>query len=85
MIPLEGDIDGLVLLLIPAPDAAKLCELLGVQAGSEVGDSALCEIGNILGTAYLNGLSAMTGMSLSPRPPAPHHRHAGRDRGQPAG
>ena len=40
-----------------------------MQAGSEVGDSALCEIGNILGTAYLNGLSAMTGMSLGPRPP----------------
>ncbi|MEA2145116.1 MAG: chemotaxis protein CheC [Solirubrobacteraceae bacterium] len=69
VIPLEGDIEGLVLLLIPADHAAKLCELLGVQAGSDVGDSALCEIGNILGTAYLNGLSAMTGMSLGPRPP----------------
>lgn len=69
VIPLEGDIDGMVLLLIPVEHAAKLCELLGVQAGSEVGDSALCEIGNILGTSYLNGLSAMTGMYLGPRPP----------------
>lgn len=69
VIPLEGDIEGMVLLLIPTEGAAKLCELLGVEAGSEVGDSALCEIGNILGTSYLNGLSAMTGMYLGPRPP----------------
>jgi chemotaxis protein CheC len=69
VIPLEGDIEGLVLLLIPTDHAAKLCELLGVEPGSEVGDSALCEIGNILGTSYLNGLSAMTGMYLGPRPP----------------
>ena len=69
IIPLEGDIEGMVLLLTPVEDAAKLCELLGVEAGSEVGDSALCEIGNILGTSYLNGLSAMTGMYLGPRPP----------------
>jgi chemotaxis protein CheC len=69
VIPLEGDIEGMVLLLIPIAHAAKLCELLGVEAGSEVGDSALCEIGNILGTSYLNGLSAMTGMYLGPRPP----------------
>ncbi len=69
VIPLEGDIPGLVLLLIPEEHAAKLCTLLGVEPGSEVGDSALCEIGNILGTSYLNGLSAMTGLYLGPCPP----------------
>jgi chemotaxis protein CheC len=69
VIALEGDIPGLVLLLIPEAHAAKLCTLLGVEAGSEVGDSALCEIGNILGTSYLNGLSAMTGLYLGPCPP----------------
>jgi len=69
VIPLEGDIAGLVLLLIPIDHAEKLCRLLGVEPGSEVGDSALCEIGNILGTSYLNGLSAMTGMYLGPCPP----------------
>jgi chemotaxis protein CheC len=46
-----------------------LCELLGVQAGTELGDSALCEIGNIMGTSYLNALAAMTGFELGPRPP----------------
>ena len=69
VIPLEGDINGRVLLLIPVDHADRLCELLGVEPGSEVGDSALCEIGNILGTSYLNGLSAMTGIKLEPRPP----------------
>lgn len=69
VIPLEGDIAGLVLLLIPTEHAEKLCRLLGVEPGSEVGDSALCEIGNILGTSYLNGLAAMTGIDLGPCPP----------------
>jgi chemotaxis protein CheC len=69
VIPLEGDVAGLVLMLIPTDDAAALCQLLGVEFGTEWGDSALCEIGNIVGTSYLNGLSAMTGMYLGPCPP----------------
>jgi chemotaxis protein CheC len=69
VIPLEGDIAGVVLLLIPTADAATLCRMLGVQAGTEWGESALGEIGNIVGTSYLNGLAAMTGMYLGPCPP----------------
>lgn len=69
VIPVEGAINALVLLLIPDDDAANLCSLLGVQAGTEVGDSALREIGNILGTSYLNALAAMTGLELLPCPP----------------
>ena len=66
---LDGDVDGLVLLLVPQKDAATLCELLGVEAGTEWGDSALAEIGNILGTSYLNAIVAMTGLALMPTPP----------------
>jgi len=66
---LAGDIDGIVLLLIPIRDGATLCALLGVEPGSEFGDSALCEIGNILGSSYLNALAAMTGLALEPQPP----------------
>ncbi len=55
--PVEGDIDGLVLLLISCDGARALCRLLGVEPGSEVGDSALGEIGNILGASYLNALA----------------------------
>lgn len=69
VIPLEGDIDGLVLLLISAEGASALCQLLGVEAGSEIGDSALREIGNILGTCCLNALASMTGLNLGPCPP----------------
>ena len=69
MIPLEGDIDGLVLLLISCDGAETLCRLLGVEAGTEIGDSALREIGNILGTSYLNALASMTGLDLGPCPP----------------
>ena len=66
--PLEGDIEGVVLLLIPNSDAETLCRLLGVVPRTEVGDSALREIGNILGASYLNALSAITGLELAPWP-----------------
>jgi chemotaxis protein CheC len=69
VIPLEGDIEGLVLLLISTGGASALCDLLGVQAGSEIGDSALREIGNVLGTSCLNALASMTGLNLGPCPP----------------
>jgi chemotaxis protein CheC len=69
VIPLEGDIEGLVLLLISTEGASALCRLLGVEAGSEIGDSALREIGNILGTSCLNALASMTGLNMGPCPP----------------
>ena len=72
VVPIEGDIDGMVLLLIPYEHAEGLCTLLGVEAHTEVGDSALREIGNILATSYLNGLGAMTGLALEPSPPHLH-------------
>lgn len=70
VIPLEGDITGVVVLLIPSGHAHTLCRLLGVEPSTEVGDSALCEIGNILGTSYLNALVMTTGLSLTPAPPS---------------
>ena len=69
VIPLDGDIEGVVLLLISLEGADALCGLLGVEARSEIGASALQEIGNILGTSCLNALAAMTGLHLEPRPP----------------
>ena len=72
MLAVRGDLDGIVLLLIDAQDSDRLCALLGVEAGSEEGDSALSEIGNILGTAYLNGLAAVTGLALEPTAPQLH-------------
>lgn len=69
VIPVEGSLEGVVLLLIPVADAQTLCGMLGVEAGTEWGDSALQEIGNIVGASYLRGLGAMTGQELLPCPP----------------
>ena len=69
VLPLEGDLDALVMLLIPGKDAEVLCSLLGVEAGTEVGESALSEIGNILGASYMNALAATTGLELLLCPP----------------
>jgi chemotaxis protein CheC len=65
-----GDMPASVLLLFSPKDAAQMCDLLGVEAGTEIGESALMEIGNIVGAAYLNALASMTGMALEPTPPA---------------
>lgn len=67
-----GDLDGTVLLVFPLEDAAALCGMLGVDPDSEVGLSALGEIGNILGTSYVNALAQMVGMEVEPHPPVTH-------------
>jgi chemotaxis protein CheC len=64
-----GEMEGIVLLLMRVADAAGLCNLLGVDADSEMGQSALGEIGNIVGTAYINALAQMTGLEIEPSPP----------------
>jgi chemotaxis protein CheC len=65
-----GDMSASVLLLFTPDDAKLMCGLLGVEAGTEIGESALMEIGNIVGTSYINALASMTGMELEPTPPA---------------
>lgn len=69
VLPLIGDLEAIALLLFSPQDAAELCGLLGVEADSEVGISALGEIGNILGSAYIGALTTMTGLAMEPRPP----------------
>ena len=70
VLPVFGDLEAMVLMLFPPADATTLCELLGVDPDSEVGLSALGEIGNILGSAYIGALGTMTGLALEPKPPA---------------
>jgi chemotaxis protein CheC len=65
-----GEMPGSVLLLFTAKDAELMCGLLGVEAGTEFGVSALMEIGNIVGASYINALGQMIGMDLEPTPPA---------------
>jgi chemotaxis protein CheC len=68
-LPVFGDLDAIVLMLFSEADEQTLCTLLGVEAGTEVGRSALGEIGNILGCSYIGALGAMTGLVLEPAPP----------------
>jgi chemotaxis protein CheC len=70
VLPVCGDVEAMVLMLFPPEDAATLCGLLGVDPDSEVGRSALGEIGNIVGSAYIGALATMTGLALDPQPPA---------------
>lgn len=65
-----GEMPGSVLLLFTPKDAELMCGLLGVEADSEYGISALMEIGNIVGASYINALGQMIGMDLEPTPPA---------------
>ena len=67
---IAGDLDGVVLLLVSPADADALCSMLGVEPGSEYGPSALGEVGNIVGSSYINALAEMTGMAIEPTPPS---------------
>jgi chemotaxis protein CheC len=68
-LPVLGDLEGIVLMLFTQRDADGLCALFGVEAGSEMGLSALNEVGNILGASYLGALATTTGLALEPGPP----------------
>jgi chemotaxis protein CheC len=69
VMPVSGDFDAIVVLLFGSEDAATVCTLLGVEPDTEVGASALAEVGNILGSSYVNAVVSMTGLAIEPHPP----------------
>ena len=69
VVPIVGDLDAMVVLLFPDSDARALCGLFGLEPGTPHGDSMLGEVGNILGTNYINVLGQMVRMAMEPRPP----------------
>ena len=69
VVPVSGDLDAVVVLLFPDPDARTLCRQFAIEPGTEDGRSMLGEVGNILGTNYINVLAQMAGMRLDPSPP----------------
>jgi chemotaxis protein CheC len=73
LMPVEGDVKAIVLLLFPEADASALCGLLGVEHGTSVGDSALGEIANVLGAAAIGALAKLTRLAFEPRPPQVLH------------
>jgi chemotaxis protein CheC len=69
LVPIVGDLEAAVVLLIPEDDARSLTGVFGLTPEDEHGRSALGEIGNILGTSYINALAQMCGMEMEPEPP----------------
>jgi chemotaxis protein CheC len=69
LLPIVGDIDAVLLLLFAAEDARRLCGLYGIAPSTPDGRSMLGEVGNILGSTYINVLAQMVGMTLEPSPP----------------
>lgn len=71
----QGDISGSILFMLEVSSAQKLIRiLLGGDSDetqlSEMEESALKEIGNIITASYLNSLSSLTGLSIYPTVPA---------------
>jgi chemotaxis protein CheC len=69
VVPVVGDMEAIVLLLFPDADARTLCGIYGIEPSTPDGRSMLGEVGNILGTNYINVLAQMASMTLEPRPP----------------
>ena len=69
VVPVSGQVDATALLVIADADAATICAMLGVEADTDTGRSALGEIGNIMVSSYVGALATMTGFELDLRPP----------------
>jgi chemotaxis protein CheC len=70
---LEGDARGNMLLVLPQESAERLLQVLlgpeNADLESALGESTLQEIGNILGSSYLNALGDMLKLKLYPSIP----------------
>jgi chemotaxis protein CheC len=69
-LPVDGEIEAIVLLIFQPAQADTLVGFLGVgPEDPEMSLSALCEIGNILGSAYTGALGILCGLDIEPQPP----------------
>ncbi len=66
--PVTGGLDASLLLAFPIAAAEALCGLLGTDAASDMGRSALEEIGNILSSCYATAIAGLTGLAIDPAP-----------------
>jgi chemotaxis protein CheC len=69
VVPIVGEMEAIVVLLFPDADARALCGLYGIEPSTPDGRSMLGEVGNILGTSYINVLAQMASMQIEPTPP----------------
>lgn len=68
---IRGDMTGCMLLLFPTRSADFLLSTLfgQMEESEELVDSAVGEIGNVVGSSFLNALSDSSGMRILPSPP----------------
>lgn len=75
-LPLEGDLDGHLLLVFPEKVGLALADMmLQVPVGTsreftELEESGLCETGNIVGSSYANSLAKWLELSIEPGVPS---------------
>lgn len=73
---LSGDISGHVMLLFPVGRALRCVDLMCGQPdgttreADELACSAIGELGNIVGSAFVNALADSAGLAIHPSPPA---------------
>lgn len=68
-----GDIPGNILYTLDKETALKfISKLLGEEQEeiTEIGNSALCEIGNIISSSFMNAIAKLTNLVLTPSVPA---------------
>ena len=75
LLKLEGDVQGMIMFLLPQNFAnTLLAALLGEETPlnqiDEIGYSALQEVANIMAASYVNAISAMTGLAINISVPA---------------
>lgn len=74
LMKMEGDLQGLTLLVFPQPIALRVAGLMmggrRVATLGPIEESAIKEAGNILSAAYLNALADFMKMTLLPSPPS---------------
>jgi len=69
LVPVRGDLEARALMVLKPQAETAACKLIGVEHDSDLGRSALVELGNILAASYLGALSTLTGLSLEPAAP----------------
>lgn len=68
-----GDIAGNILLVFEEDTVKKIIgKLIGSEQGvdSEMGQSVLCEIANIISASYMNSIAQLTNLAIAPSVPA---------------
>ena len=73
-----GDVSGYLLAIMDPPQAERIIRMVRNgemdplpegKAFSDIDESALCEVMNIMGSSYLMAIAQMTGLSMTPSSP----------------